>query len=716
MTQFYSCPFTILQLKRRFTINTCSLKSKLCIIWALITGCLYTGAQTGSVAIPTTVQVTIDATIQSPPISKLVYGQFIELLFNYFEGGLWAEMIGDRKFFYPVNSNETLFPINTRSYLGRWKTVGGDEFVTMDSTHVFTGDHTPRVKVEKNVKHGIQQDRLSLKKGKEYTGYIFISGGSGVVVNVSVSAKQDKKSTSIVSLKNSTSSFKKYPFHFIATDDTENAVIEVTGTGSGFFSVGAISLMPADNVEGFRKDILAHLKEMNMGMVRWGGNASSGYNWKDGFGDRDKRPPRYDFAWNAMESNDVGTDEYLSLCRLLNVEPYIGVNAGLGDAYSAAGWLQYVNGSSLTPMGKLRSANGHPASYKVKWWGIGNEMYGEWQLGHMSIDHYIIKHKIFAREMHKVDPSIYIVASGASPFETGSTSVYSAKPSTIKAPYQYGSEQDWSGNLLARASGDFNYIAEHLYPISDSAYNEEKQAFVYVSDSLAYRIRRLPNRIKGAIEAYREYIKRMPFIQQKNISVALDEWRMKDGWGLEDALATAEGFQEIFRHTGIIKMSAYTSTSAPSCLLYNGTSSALQPNGLTIKLYADHFGSIPVAVNGTTVQPQIQGTTGVDRPAAASGSNTYPLDISAALTKDRKKITVAVVNPTLQEQQVNFNYVGIAIQKDAKSWSISGNDLKAINEPGKKPAVEIIASAVKDAGASLHLDAASVTLFEIPLQ
>jgi alpha-N-arabinofuranosidase len=367
-------------------------------------------------------------------------------------------------------------------------------------------------------------------------------------------------------------------------------------------------------------------------------------------------------------------------------------------------------------MGKLRAANGHSRPYKVKWWGIGNEMYGEWQLGHMSIDHYIIKHHVFAREMRKVDPSIIIVASGASPFETGATSVYSAKPPRERAPYPYGSERDWSGNLLARASGDFDFIAEHLYPVSDSAYNEEKQAFVYVKDSLAHRIRRLPNRIKGAIEAFNGYVKKMPFIQQKGITIALDEWRMKDGWGLEDALSTAEAYQEIFRHTDIIKMSAYTSTGAPSCLLYNGTSSALQPNGLAIKLFADHFGSIPVAVSGNAEQPQVQGTTGVDRPAVASGSNTYPLDVSAALTKDRKKITFAIVNPTFIPQLININYLGAEIQNNAKKWTISGHDLKAINEPGKKPAIEIREASLNGTGNPLLLDAVSVTLFEIPLK
>src|SRR5207249_799549 len=173
----------------------------------------------------------------------------------------------------------------------------------------------------------------------------------------------------------------------------------------------------------------------------------------------------------------VGTDEYLTLCRLLNIEPYICVNAGFGDAHSAAEWVEYVNGSPNTAMGKLRAANGHPDPYNVKWWGIGNEMYGEWQLGRMSINHYVIKHILFAKAMRKADSSIILVASGASPFETGSTSVYFRNRPTDKAPYKYGSSEDWSGNLLAGASDYFNYIAEHLYPVSDSAYDVEKQNF-----------------------------------------------------------------------------------------------------------------------------------------------------------------------------------------------------------------------------------------------
>ena len=300
------------------------------------------------------IKAVIDANKKGEPITRLFYGQFIELLFNYFEGGLWAEMLGDRKFFYPVNSKLELTPINTRNYLGRWMPVGEDAYVTMDSSHAFTGDHSPRIQLDKKEVHGIAQKGLYLQKNKLYNGYIIIAGTPDAAVNITLTYGAGKGQQKTVAVENLSSSYKKIPFQFSLPQDAPQCSIQVVGTGSGSFTVGAISLMPSDNVNGFRADILGLLKEMNMGMIRWGGNASSGYEWRDGIGDRDKRPPRYDYAWNAMEVNDVGTDEYMLLCKLLNVEPNIGVNAGFGDAYSAAQWVEYVNGSDQTPMGKVK--------------------------------------------------------------------------------------------------------------------------------------------------------------------------------------------------------------------------------------------------------------------------------------------------------------------------------------------------------------------------
>ena len=110
--------------------------------------------------------------------------------------------------------------------------------------------------------------------------------------------------------------------------------------------------MPADNVQGWRADTLARLEELDSPVYRWpGGNFVSGYDWKDGIGDPDRRPPRKNPAWKGIESNDVGIDEFMVLCRELGTEPFIAVNTGLGGAEAAAEELEYMNGAADEPDG-----------------------------------------------------------------------------------------------------------------------------------------------------------------------------------------------------------------------------------------------------------------------------------------------------------------------------------------------------------------------------
>lgn len=382
------------------------------------------------------------------PIHPFVYGMFTELLHNMFENGVHAEMLSDRKFFYPVDNSETLTPVNTRRHQLRWRPLGNPANVVMDSAKVYVGKHSPKMIVDGNPV-GIKQSGLWLQKGKEYDGRIVLSGSPGADVVVSLvwgPGVDDRDSVCIDML---TKDYRKYPLHFSSKADTHDAYIRIVGNGEGSVNIGAVSLMPEDNVNGFRKDIVEILRDVNATIYRWpGGNFLANYDWRHGIGDADQRPPRYDYAWSAVESNDVGTDEFLTLCELIGAEPYIVVNSGFGDAYSAAQWVEYVNGDSDTPMGKLRASNGHKLPYNVEYWGIGNEMYGEWQLGYMSSWHYSLKHNLFAEEMRAIDPDIKLVASGATIYETGTTARHHRKPLRMKLPIRYLSEDDWTGTLL----------------------------------------------------------------------------------------------------------------------------------------------------------------------------------------------------------------------------------------------------------------------------
>jgi alpha-N-arabinofuranosidase len=116
---------------------------------------------------------------------------------------------------------------------------------------------------------------------------------------------------------------------------------------------------PLSDANGYRMDVMEAVKQLNVSILRWpGGNFASGYNWKDGIGPKDQRPVRIDLAWNDLESNRFGTDEFLRYCELLKIEPYVCINAGLGTVDDARHWVEYCNESRHTYWADQRRKNG----------------------------------------------------------------------------------------------------------------------------------------------------------------------------------------------------------------------------------------------------------------------------------------------------------------------------------------------------------------------
>ncbi len=246
----------------------------------------------------------------------------------------------------------------------------------MDSTNAYVGEWSPLVRMEAATPHGISQSGIALRAGRAYTGRVVISGSAGAKVDVSLVWGPNPGDRQTLSIHKLAAQFATFPLKFTARADTNEGRFEIVGTVSGAFYIGAVSLMPADNVSGFKAASIRLLKEQGISIARWpGGNFVSAYDWRDGIGDSDKRPPRRELAWNGLESNDMGIDDFMTFCRLLGAEPYIAVNAGLGDAHSAAEEVEYVNGPAISRLGRLRATNGHPAPYGVKIF----EDLGNWQ-------------------------------------------------------------------------------------------------------------------------------------------------------------------------------------------------------------------------------------------------------------------------------------------------------------------------------------------------
>jgi alpha-N-arabinofuranosidase len=169
------------------------------------------------------------------------------------------------------------------------------------------------------------------------------------------------------------------------------------------------------DASGFRKDVLNEIRQLGVPIIRYpGGNFVSGYSWLDGVGPKDKRPRVLDKAWNTIESNQFGTNEFLAWCKAVGTQPLMGLNLGTGTPEEAAALVEYCNVERGTRWSELRRQHGVADPWKVQHWCLGNEMDGPWQIGHMSATEYGQKAQDAARQMRNVDPSLKLIACGSS--------------------------------------------------------------------------------------------------------------------------------------------------------------------------------------------------------------------------------------------------------------------------------------------------------------
>ena len=381
-----------------------------------------------------------------------------------------------------------------------------------------------------------------------------------------------------------------------------------------------------------------------------------------------------------------------------------------------------------TRMGALRAKNGHAAPYRVKFWNIGNEPWGSWQLGRTDTKYFVLKHNEFAKAMRRVDPKIVLIASGEM-LEDGSV------PGEMRAKYignlgpLYGTDADWTGSFLKHCWGNFEGMAEHWYASPGIHFDLEKakslpadessnKADVKVEQTLLEYARYPANVVRAKAEGWQGYQQRFPAILDKKIFLSVDEYAyFGGGFGrsttLKQALAYGLLFNEMLRHSDFMTMAAHT--MGTSTLDISPTASVLNTLGLTFKVYGDHFaGSIPVAVSGNSPQPVPRYSIGGDPKKVDSGSPTYPLDVFAALSADRKFLAVAVVNATEQAQPLELNLSGRKVAGPATLWQVTGANLDAANRVGQPAQVELKESQVAGAG-PLTVAPISINVYRLPV-
>jgi alpha-N-arabinofuranosidase len=293
---------------------------------------------------------------------------------------------------------------------------------------------------------------------------------------------------------------------------------------------------------GLRTDVVAALRELNPRIIRYpGGNFLSGYHWRDGVGPVAQRPRRRELAWQSIETNHFGTHEFITLCRMLGAEPMLGVNLGTGTIEEAGAYVEYCNAPAGTLEADRRVANGAPEPFGVRYWCLGNEMDGPWQIGHMDATAYAIKAREAAKLMKWHDPSIRLTLCGSS--------------SSHMPTYP-----EWDRIALEICWEYVDYLSLHFY-----AGNRDDDTDSYLA--LARQFEDHLDVLAGTLRYVKAKLR-----SRHDVYLSWDEWNvwykdqtMQGGWqeaphlieevyNLEDALVVAQWLNVFLRRCDVLKI------------------------------------------------------------------------------------------------------------------------------------------------------------------
>lgn len=399
--------------------------------------------------------IQINASEVTGQVPHYLFGQFIEHEHKTIDDGLLAQLLRDRKFDEgdrDGNGVSAGWVPEERVEDRYWELRNGQgvhDRYYVDHAVYYGGGASQAIQISGGGSNhaSVYQIGIQFAKGRRYAFYVYMrerGKGRGFV-------EIDKLGGPVYLHKEfnlATDRWEKYTAEFTAAQDTAKGRVRIGFVGTGTFWIDSASLMPADNIDGMRRDVIDALRRMHISVMRYpGGCYADYYNWKNGIGPRDKRPTVWSTAWHEWNSNDFGTDEYMELARILGYDAHITVNYISGTAPEAAQWVQYANGSTNTPMGRLRAVNGHPRPYGIKLWAVGNEaptLCSGQYTGGTKLSDYVRRFHNYEIAMKKVDLSIRVMASSvgrpgwiqqllhAMPVDLLATSIYTGPGRKVK--------------------------------------------------------------------------------------------------------------------------------------------------------------------------------------------------------------------------------------------------------------------------------------------
>ncbi|KAL3492151.1 glycoside hydrolase superfamily [Aspergillus germanicus] len=430
---------------------------------------------------------------------------------------------------------------------------------------------------------------------------------------------------------------------------------------------------------GVRKDVISCLKdELRVPVVRYpGGNFVASYRWQDGIGPKELRPARPELAWEGIEPNSFGTDEFMAWCRQVGAAPYLCLNMGTGTLEDALAWLEYCNGDKNTYYANLRRKNGHEKPYNVKYWALGNEMWGPWQVEQHTKEDYAKKAVQWAKALKLLDPSITLVLCGKDGYS------------------------DWDRYVLQKCLRYIDMHSIHYYSMGPTHFQ---------NISSVYAAERAIQVCSSLIDLARCEFDLSPFPDFSLIStkpkspkrptICLDEWNVWDPerapgnkgaeehYTLSDALAVGIWLNVFIRNSkelGMANLAQSVNVIAP--LMTSPSGVWRQTTYFPLQLFAQYMHGKAIAVHvrspihsGEKTMPEWVGSTCV----------IPKLDVSAAVSEDGW-VSLVVVNTDEKSHEVKLDGVHIPDGQVPEVYIVGGEGFQATdqnNEGDERTAIQ----------------------------
>lgn len=567
--------------------------------------------------IPSTAIVRVDAAVSAgPDIPRTIYGTFLEPVRNSTYNGLWAEILQNPSLESGLwDAPHVAQMLREEPSLARasqlglpmpWEPLDPDEG---NRYQVHYGDAANSW--QSLVVYGLpdrptgirQKVYLPVLRILSYRGSLYarhLSGPEGITVSI-----RPRNSAEVLASARITASspqWTKYAFKLILPKgklhrlDPTDFVVEVEGAARD--DLDEFSLMPADALNGLDPDAVALAKAMDTSLVRFGGNFTSTYDWRDGIGPRDKRISMRNLAWGIPEYNTFGTDEFLHFCDLIGAEPQIALNLGGGTTEDAAAWVRYVDKHWHRHSGLL--------------WELGNELWGNWNLGNPTLEQSAARTLAFSQAVRQVDPAARLIATGVDPDRL---------------------DQQWNAAQLGNPAGTFNYLSTHF--VVTTSDTDLPQASVDSIDEAAFA---LPVELGRKVQQDQDQIDSFPAFAHRT-RIAFTEWLfIGDAPGAPDfanmggAVDTGGFLNMLMRHSAIAPIADMTGIMDLAGIWKSRGQVYAAPGYYAFRMYSTAHAVHPLHVtvdsgsysvhNGVSRLPEIPNVPYLDVVAATSSDGS----------------------------------------------------------------------------------------------